>query len=1254
MASIFISHSNLDSEFAAEMKSWLAAQGYERVFLDFDKHTGFHAGENWEQRLYEEISRCHAILLILTPNWQASKWCFAEFTQARALGKIIFPIVRSPLGPALIVPEIQNVDVREWDEAGQEQLRNRIRAVTDEIARGFPWTGVRPPYPGINSFEKEDAAVFFGRDQEIRETIERLEARRIQGGKRLLLVLGASGSGKSSLLKAGVLPQLERDRKNWVVLPPFRPEREPVTELAKAIAEAVGRPSEWKSWRDALQGDDPVTALRAIADELRIGSARGATMLVVIDQFEEVLTVALPLQLQSFLHILGTAVGTEHALPFLAVATMRSDVFGEILRLPTFTLQFEPYSLRPMPLDRVHRLIEGPAAVAGLAVEKGFSERVSRDVSTSDALPLLAFALRDVYERFGSQRRLAIRDYEALGDQAAALSPLEAAVKRRAQDVLDTARPSEEELAALREAFVPGLVRVSEEATFVRQPALLADLPTRAHRLLDALSSPAARLLTKRADARTGEATIEVAHEALFRAWPLLAQWLIEEKEFLIGMRQIEEAQLLWRKAEGTEKETALLHGLMLSRAKQWLAAHPQRLAKVSQFVGSSIAADDAERARDERERQQKAKLQRRLTLVSVVAAIAAVGNAVFFANAAWRSQSELADVVGQQEAAAAKERAELSQRDAEVARQEARAAAEQAQLAREREAAALARAKFGDEVLRQQSAALTGEAREALKSKQIQVALDKAIKALPDPENKIERPPSPEAEAVLFAALQALPRPMLSLSIPNEATRSGSIMLKTDASGAVRFSPDGALAASFGMDSKVRLINVESGEVVRSLDGHLAAFSPEGRRLAVANGSNVQIVDITMGASTALAFDGGNHVESLAFAADGSKIGIAYTQNFADILDARSAAKIATLEQPVGLRIHKLVFSPDGNRVLAIGTSLYTARLFDSHSGKEIAVLRGHRGLSPYGLIETGGFSPDSKRAITGAADGTARLWDIRGRDAGVLDHARFTERITQAQFSPSNPDQVLTGASDGAARLWSANSPRQPLKVLDIGGQIVAAQFSGDGSRFLAAGALGRASIFSAQGDEIVTFRSGRATLIGAALSSNGRKVITATAEGLVQVWQDETRSEHAILPFQGEVSALSFGSDNRLSVTKPGASASVVIDVPPPSSAASKPITDSAPTATGTLPEATRSIEIMKDGQAAIIDRTEQKEVARLKPSANCTLSSPVLNGDGTLAAAACSDGTIRLWHIYPSTHAIVNEARAVLAGLQGSAR
>src|SRR5689334_4803224 len=172
MPAIFISHSSVDKKVSDDVKSELAHLGFERVFLDFDKTTGLGVGDNWEKRLYEELMRCHAVVLVLTPAWLASKWCFAELTQARALGKVILPVMCQPLGDKFVLPDIQAVDLVNWDADGLARLEQRLRAIANELARGFTLPPGRAPYPGISAFEAEDAAIYFGRDEETRALIE--------------------------------------------------------------------------------------------------------------------------------------------------------------------------------------------------------------------------------------------------------------------------------------------------------------------------------------------------------------------------------------------------------------------------------------------------------------------------------------------------------------------------------------------------------------------------------------------------------------------------------------------------------------------------------------------------------------------------------------------------------------------------------------------------------------------------------------------------------------------------------------------------------------------------------------------------------------------------------------------------------------------------------------------------------------------------------------------------------------------------
>ena len=254
MARIFISHSGQDNEAAARIMTWLKSQGFETTFLDFDKHAGIPPGADWEKTLYREIEQSEAVIIIQTPNWLASKWCFVEFTQARALGKAIFPIIETPTGDTLISPDIQALNLLSDREGGLEQLARQLTRIALDAQGGFAWDATRPPFPGLLAFQEEDAAIYFGRDDDIRRLIERLNARRAQGGAQLVALLGSSGSGKSSLLRAGVIPRLKRAGRNWIVVPPMRPQVHPVDELACALAVASGAGADWRKIRDDLLG----------------------------------------------------------------------------------------------------------------------------------------------------------------------------------------------------------------------------------------------------------------------------------------------------------------------------------------------------------------------------------------------------------------------------------------------------------------------------------------------------------------------------------------------------------------------------------------------------------------------------------------------------------------------------------------------------------------------------------------------------------------------------------------------------------------------------------------------------------------------------------------------------------------------------------------------------------------------------------------------------------------------------------------
>ncbi len=259
MASIFLSHSSQDNEVAADLSRRLKEHGYDSLFLDFDPDSGITVGRDWERELYRNLRLARAVVVLCSASSMDSRWCFVEVAQAKALGKPIFPIRISPCRVENILTDRQVIDLTAVgpDEA-YRRLFDGLRAVGLDPWDSFDYDPRRPPFPGLSYFDAEDAGIYFGRDDEIRQVIETLTRMQRQGEPRLLVVVGSSGSGKSSLVRAGVLPRLRKDRSRWVIVDPFRPGAEPTSELARSLSsafpEGTARP-DWKTIRDRLRNE---------------------------------------------------------------------------------------------------------------------------------------------------------------------------------------------------------------------------------------------------------------------------------------------------------------------------------------------------------------------------------------------------------------------------------------------------------------------------------------------------------------------------------------------------------------------------------------------------------------------------------------------------------------------------------------------------------------------------------------------------------------------------------------------------------------------------------------------------------------------------------------------------------------------------------------------------------------------------------------------------------------------------------------
>jgi hypothetical protein len=292
---------------------------------------------------------------------------------------------------------------------------------------------------------------------------------------------GPPPCGKSSLARAGVIPRLNKQPAAWLPVPPFRPQEDPLEELAVALSAAFnkyGAPRAWDELRTGLHtaaAQDPVDGrvLPSLVRDLTMAAKQPeATVLLTIDQTEELFGYSPPEAAKRFLRLLRAALERADRR-LITLATMRSDFLGECQNHSVLQDQAGEYAhhfryqavpVDPMPLRNFPQIIEGPARLGGLQLEDGLVEAMVRDTGTRDALPLLAFTLRRLYERHGQDGRLEIRDYEALGG-------LEGSIREEANRLLEEAQPSPEQLEALHAAFVPAMVRINAEGGYARRRA---------------------------------------------------------------------------------------------------------------------------------------------------------------------------------------------------------------------------------------------------------------------------------------------------------------------------------------------------------------------------------------------------------------------------------------------------------------------------------------------------------------------------------------------------------------------------------------------------------------------------------------------------------------------------------------------------------------------------------------------------------------------------------------------------------------
>ena len=412
------------------------------------------------------------------------------------------------------------------------------------------WIASRPPYPGLEAFTEQDAPIFFGRESQISELVDRLHPIMARSTHRFVAVVGPSGVGKSSLVQAGLLARLTERHGDWVVVPPLLPGHHPIQSLAHSLAALLsGTQAEVLAAQLANEGSAALTHATAA---LRAHGGRVTPVLVVIDQAEELLTLTGARERAVFIELLRGALEQDPNL--WVVATLRSEFITGFLQTGFADLFYRPVIIGTLDRATLVDVIEGPAAQAGLRFAPGLVQRMVEDTRGGDALPLLAYTLHTLYLRVGSGGVVTNEHYQQLGGVAGALS-------QQADKVSAELRAVDPHITVV-DTLLKFVTLDETEPT--RRRVQRSRLSDDEQMVVDAFI--AARLLIS--DAEGDDAILEVAHEALFRNWVPLRQAIEARVEDLRWRADLERWALDWERSG--RQESYLLRDERLHSAERW------------------------------------------------------------------------------------------------------------------------------------------------------------------------------------------------------------------------------------------------------------------------------------------------------------------------------------------------------------------------------------------------------------------------------------------------------------------------------------------------------------------------------------------------------------------------------------------------------------------------------------------------------------------------------------------------------------
>lgn len=843
------------------------------------------------------------------------------------------------------------------NEAPWQWLKEHFLTAEEKTQIGQ--TVEKSPYLGLTTFLPTDATLFFGRERETEAFLNRL---RVQP---LLAVVGPSGAGKSSFIQAGVIPGLPQNWQTITVRPGGSPLAALAAKLTKSGIEVGDLKAKLQKGSQALG-----TILREFAGK------QGITLLLVVDQFEEILTLCLDKAEQKlYVESLVMAARSEED-PVRIVFTMRDDFLvraKELSGLRDRLTQGLEILTTPASAELL-RILTEPARHADYEFEDSELpvEIVDAVTGQTSALPLLAFTAAKLWEQRDKQfKQLRRKSYEAMGGVGGALA-------KHAEEMM--IQMSQAEQLLVREAFRHLVTSEGTRAVLTRPELLqLLDNHNEGEAVLEKLIST--RLLVA-TEGEKGLERIEVVHEALLSAWPRLVKWRQEDAE---GARLRDQLRAAARQWEERGKPKGLLwRDEALTEYKLWYERYPGKLTNIEEEFGHLSLT----------EMTKSQNLRRNLLIGAII--ILVMGTGILFyqeyqTKAQLRQTLELYEEQGRQE---------------------------------------ILKGNFEGAAVYLSEAYGKGDDKFSLRM-MLGVALSKPIsQTLKSPTTDPDANSDENTDAGLITTASFSPDDQFIVTSSTDKTarlwraKDGTeqVVLKGhEASvGSASFSPDGRFIVTSSTDKTARIWKVD-GTLVATLNGHTdalsaALFSPNGKQIVTA--SYDQVANIWNAATGKLESRLAGHqgaIYAVCFSKDGKQIATASADKTVKIWDSSTGKLTMTLTgHQAG--ILSLDFSNDG-KLLVTGSLDKTAKIWQLNSGKEIATLAEHKG--GVGIVS---FNPQGDLILTIGGDDKARLWyaatgQLKTR---LLGHQAD---ISSGKFS-SNGKLIVTGGYDRTVRVWDSSN--------------------------------------------------------------------------------------------------------------------------------------------------------------------------------------------------------------------------------------